>query len=173
MRFILIIYFVFFISERVSSQAIDSSIKSIRVYVKTIDSLNRMSTKKTGLVSSMSEGSIESTKKGGLKGRGFSRITTTSPDSDTVYLIQQHDNLEKNLYQSYYFEFDKLVFSRIELRDDDGKNITLFLQEEYYADDKVVLSSIDGNKLKKKYKWRTDFDHMASGYSYLREFKKG
>jgi len=168
MRFILIIYFGLFIGERVSGQTVDNSIGNIKTYVKTTDSLT-----KTRYVSSMSEGSIKSTKKRGREGRGFSRTTVTSVDSDTVYLIRQHDNLEKNLTQSYYFKSDKLVFCRIEVQDDDNVNATLFRQEEYYKDDKVILSTVDKNELKKKYKRRTDFDHMANGYYYLKDYKNG
>jgi len=177
MRILLMIYFGFFLNERGLCQNTSHSIENIKAYVKMVDSLSSIKTylkidkeEQVKLVLSLSEGTIED-KKRRLKG-GFSVVTITNSDSDTVYSIQKHDNLEKNLYQSYYFQSDKLVFSRIELKNDDDKNDTLFLQEEYYADNKMILSVIDKSKLKKKYKWRTDIDHVASAYYYLMEFKK-
>jgi len=122
------------------------------------------------LVLTIAEGTIEDPKRG-LNG-GFSRKTIASHDGDTVYLIQQHDNLDNNLTQSYYFQSGKLVFSRIELQRDDNGNATLFLQEMYYVDDKAILAISEKNGLRKKWKWRVDFDQMAKGYSFLMDFKK-
>lgn len=162
MRILLIIFFCLFIIKQGSSQTVDR----IKTYVKAIDSLTR-----TRLVLNISEGSIKGIKKRGLKGGGFSRTTVTSPGSDTVYLIQQHDNIHKNLIQSYYFKSDTLIFCRIRVQDDNDLNETLFLQEKYYNNDKVILSIVSKNKLKKKYKWRIDFNHLSNGYYYLAEFK--
>jgi hypothetical protein len=176
MRLLLLLSVGFFLSERIYCQDTDYSIENIKAYVKMIDSLSGVKTylkigmaEQMKLVLSISEGTVKNPKRG-LKG-GFSKTTITGAD-DTVYSIQYHDNLKKNLYQSYYFKSGKLVFSRIELQNDDGQNATLFFQEEFYADDKIILSTIDINKLIKKYEWRTDFSPQVHGYAYLKEFKE-
>jgi hypothetical protein len=175
--FLLLIYFGLFLNERVSSQSTDNIITEIKTYVNKVDSLSSIKTflttdkdVKAQLIPTISEGPIEN-KKRGLKG-GFSIETVTSSDMDTLYIIKHHDNIEKNLYKSYYYRSGRLVFSKIELQDDGDTNATLFLEQEYYMDDKVVLSTIDKNKLRQKYKWRVDFDPLTDGYLYYKKFKE-
>lgn len=121
------------------------------------------------LVTSISEGSIKNNK--GVVNGGFSKETTTSPDGDTVYLIRYHDNLEKNLTQSYYFKHRKLVFSNVELQELKMNGAILFQRQEYYKNDKVVFAATSKKKLKKKYEWRTNFNSLTNGYFYLNESK--
>src|SRR5688500_15799273 len=124
MRLLLLVIFGFLFSEKVSSQTPDNSIKDIKAYVKRIDSLSDIKTflasDKAQLVLKISEGQIEN-KKRGLKG-GFSNETITNPGMDTLYLFRRHDNLEMNLYESYYYTSGKLVFSKIELKSEDDTN---------------------------------------------------
>ena len=174
MRLFLLISFGLFINESVCSQTTDNAIRDIKTYVNKIDSLCSIKTWLTAdkalLIPTISEGAIEN-KKRGLKG-GFSNETVTSPDIDTVYLIKRSDNLDKYLIESYYFKNDKLVFSKIELQDGENERKTLFLRQDYFKDDKVISTTFDKNELKKKYKWRTDFDPLTNGYFYYKEFKK-
>jgi hypothetical protein len=162
-----------FACVRLFAQTSDKSIAYIKIYVRVIDSLSEVRTEDARLITRLDEGYISTTKKSKFKSSGFSLETVTSVDGDTVFLIRHSDSLEKYLIKSYYFKSDKLVFSRIEVKDDDSVNATLFRQEEYYKDDKVILSTVDKNELKKKYKWRTDFDHKANGYYYLKDYING
>ena len=173
MRFTLIISIGLFFSERLFSQTTYNSIERIKIFVRAIDSLSDIRTGDVRLILKLEEGYVSITKKGKFKSSGFSLATVTSFNGDTVFLIQHSDGLEKNLIESYYFKSDKLVFSRIELlQDREDDNTTLFLQQEYYYDDKVRLSTVDKNGFRKKLRWRTDFDHKKQAYYYLKNYKK-
>jgi hypothetical protein len=173
MRFFLLFCFGLLFSGKALGQSSDNSIEDIKAYVDRIDSLTDIKTflasDKAELILTISEGQIKN-KKRGLKG-GFSNEEITNPDMDTLYLFRRHDNLEKNLYESYYYRSDKLVFSKIELRGDDDTNTILFLKQVYYKDDKIIGSTIDQDKLNKKYEWRINFDPLTNGYQYLKDFK--
>jgi hypothetical protein len=173
MRPFLLVYFGLLLSEKVSSQTAINSIEDIKTYVNKIDSLSHIKTfsenNKAQLILTISDGQIKN-KKRRLKG-GFSNEEITDSDMDTLYLFRRHDNLQMNLYESYYYKSDKLVFSKIELKGDNDSNATLFLKQVYYKDDKVIFSTIDQDKLEKQYKWRIDFDPLTSGYFYLKDFK--
>lgn len=172
MRLFLLICFGHFINVRVLSQTTDNTINDIVVYVNKVDSLCSLKTLTTTdkLIATISEGTIEN-KKRGLKG-GFSNETITNPNMDTIYLIKHTDNLDKYLIETYYFKNDKLVFSKIELQDEENEKMILFLRKDYYKDDKSVSTTFDKKESKKKYKWRTDFDPRTNGYFYYKDFKE-
>jgi hypothetical protein len=164
MKFTLIVCFGFCLNAKLFSQENNETVKSIKTHIEKINHSNS----EAKLLQSVSEGIIEN-KKRGLRG-GFSNASATNFDMDTVYLIQRSDNLEKSLVESYYFKFNKLVFSKLELLDSDNRKKTLFLKEEYYLNDSVVSTFIHVNKLRRKDKWRVDFNALANGYSYLKDF---
>ena len=136
-----------------------------------VDSLINIKTTQSRLHEFLSEGSVTSTRRGIGPG-GFSMSTFTDVTGDTIFLIQHRDNLQQYLIESYYFKRDRLVFSRIELQDGAHDLATIFLQEEYYSDDKVIRTVVVKDTLKKKGRWRTKFDRLAHGYYYLGVFKK-
>jgi hypothetical protein len=148
---------------------------TIELDIKKIDSLSSIKTylNTTGgegqvkMVPVISEGTIENMKRK-LKG-GFSQITFANPTFDTLHLIQYSDNLEKYLIQTYYYKSNRLLASLIELKDQDK---TIFRQQKYYRDDKIIFVSTEQRKLKRKYKWRIEFDPLESGYFYLKSFEE-
>lgn len=172
MRLFLIIFLGLFLNERAYSQNTDDLIQDIKVFVKKVDSLSSIETilkqDTAALQQEIEEGPIW-TKRGSLKG-GFSTMIVTD-SKNSVYSIQYHDNLLKNIYKYFYYRSDKLIFSKIMMKDNRGDNNILFLQEVFFNNDKMLLSIIDSNKLKKKYRWRIDIDPLLNGYSYLNNYK--
>lgn len=173
MRLFQLTVFGIFSCETVLGQIQKTAIEDVSIYVKKIDSLRDatilVATNSPGFVTSIAEGIIEHTKRK-LRG-GFSTEITSDTTGKILYVIRNSDNLQKNLYKSYYFKSDKLVFSEIKLTDDDGLSDVLFLRRDIYHDDEVIYSTTDASHLKAKYRWRIDFDPLTDGYSYLRQFR--
>ena len=128
------------------------TISKINAFTKHIDSLSDNGEGQNLIVKSIAEGKItqqivstsivghnnkidttQTTKNG-----GFGRYTIHNIKGDTVYKISYHDNINKNFYETYYYQDNKLVYAKIDYQED-GIGQTFYYREEYYKDNTVLF----------------------------------
>ena len=61
----------------------------------------------------------------------FNKVIVASPNGKELYKIDYHDNHDKNFYETYYYQNNKLIAAIVTLKDETDHNV-LFYKEEYY-----------------------------------------
>lgn len=162
------------------------AILKIKGYTKYIDSLSDNDERQLFVIKSIAEGEIiqnivstsidEHTKRidtiRKTKYGGFGRYTTGNIKGDTVYKILYHDNIEKNFYEIYYYKNNKLIYAKIDYKED-GIGQTFYYREEYYEDDDILFVNESRKPIDLIFRQRVRFDLRKKGKEYLEEFKAG
>jgi hypothetical protein len=94
-------------------------VRKIERYSLSIDTIskeNYINNKPSKKVLTIHQEGQISDKKRRLRG-GFSEYITYENNSDTIFKIRIHDNLQKNLYKQYYYKGNELVMAKVELQD--------------------------------------------------------
>jgi hypothetical protein len=139
-------------------------VKEIRAYTRQVDSLIAKR-EGTSIMRSIAEGPISAkhsvnAETQTLKG-GFSIYSYETFRSDTVFLINYNDNLQKYRVEHYYLRNNVLVFASTELQDwENGPYKTLYRREEYYQPrdkDKPSISLLVKDELTDEYLWRVEY----------------
>jgi hypothetical protein len=158
-------------------------IKNVRQYISYIDSLTRLKKMPNNLAETVAEGPVtveefliskdnrDTLPKKKILG-GYGKYTIQNRRGDTVYKIYYHDNIDMNLFETYYFRNNNLIGAKIELQDE-GIGNTIFSKEEYYKNSKIVFSSSTKNNLSERYQKRVEISLLETGAKFLTEFKKG
>jgi predicted lactoylglutathione lyase len=160
-------------------------VKNIKVYIKYIDSLSENDESQKFLVKSIVEGKInqETVKTSNVrhnnkidtirttKSGGFGKYTTENIKGDTVYKIFYHDNIDKNYYETHYFEDNKLVYSKIDYQENGIIGKTFYYKEEYYKDKRVLMTNESSKSIEKQFRKRVNFDLQRKGNYFFAEFQ--
>lgn len=164
----------------------DSSIKSqINSYINYIDTLINTDDRQNFIIRSIAEGQISQevvttqitghynkvdTIRNKING-GWSKYTYQNIKGDTVYKIDYHDNLRKNLYLTFYYKDNQLVYSKLDYQEN-GVEQTFYRKEEYYFNGQIAYSIKTPNQIDEEYKRRTDINLYLKGNEYYNEFVK-
>jgi hypothetical protein len=90
---------------------------------------------------------------------------------DTLFKVEYHDNLQKNLYLTFYYMSNKLVYGKLEYQED-GIGQTFYEREEFYGDSSLLLVNETKMDLKDDYKKRAAYSLRKRGQEYFEDFKK-
>ncbi len=147
-----------------------SLIDETRSYVKFIDSINKLAyVQDLGFMKSVADGIIKK-KKRVIGGSGV--YTLSDYQGDSVFRIMYHDNLNVNIYKTYYYRLNKQVCATLELQTTDGKHIILYRKEEFYYNDTIIFTSTQKDATADKYSNKTNFNLFEDGLNFLTDFHK-
>jgi len=153
----------------VLAQVDTSSISQTRNYVKYIDSINKLDyVQDKGFMTSVADGSI---KTNGKVVGGFGIYTLSNSKGDTAFRIEYHDNLDINIYKTYYFMFDKLIYATLELQNGSANTKSIYLKEEFYNNGNIVWTTTNEEKTAHKYSEKTNILLYKDGLNFLVDFK--
>ena len=154
----------------VFAQIDTSSISQARNYVKYIDSINKLDyVQDKGYMKSVADGIFKAD--GEVVG-GFGIYTLSNSKGDTAFRIEYHDNLNINIYKTYYFQFDKLIYATLELQDGRSNMKSIYRKEEFYKNDNIIWTNTNKEKSAEKYFDKTNFLLYQDGLKFLADFKK-
>ena len=159
-------------------------VRRIIAFTKYIDSLSENDDSQKFVVKSISEGTItQEIVKTSIAGHGnkndtirktktggFGKYTIENINGDTVYKILYHDNIDKNFYETHYYKDNKLVYSKIDYQED-GVGQTFYYKEEFYKNDRIVLTKESTKSIDTIFRQRVSFDLRKKGEDLLTEFK--
>ncbi|RZM30337.1 MAG: hypothetical protein EOO88_01220 [Pedobacter sp.] len=113
-----------------SGQVLPSAAIPIDQYCDQIDSLIAMDAPDGGIVRSLIEGTISETTVDSshntsavrtiTRTGGFSTTTYSNTKGDTLFKIAYHDNLDSNLYMTFYYRVNKVVYAKIDYTGSDA-----------------------------------------------------
>jgi hypothetical protein len=173
----------------VKGQFVKSYIVEVNFYTSRIDSLATQHDfseirRNIDLEMTLAEGTIsqQTTKViyNGTKGKndtivkseiigGFSKKTLTI--GDTILRILYHDNVDKNIYETFYFKNNQLICSKVRLEDNGIGNV-LYNGIEYYRAGILMYTKSPPTKAKKKYRARIAFSWWQTGTESYQEFRR-
>ena len=169
-NFIATVFLTIYSYNSVFAQVDTSLIGQTRSYVKYIDSISKLDfIQDKGFMTSVADGIIKTD--GEVVG-GFSIYTLSNSKGDTVFRIEYHDNLNINIYKTYYFKFDKLIYATLELQDGSDNMKSIYLKEEFYNNENIIWTTIKKEKSTEKYFDKTNFLLYQDGLKFLAGFKK-
>jgi hypothetical protein len=122
----------------------------------------------TKVIFNETEGKNDTITKSGIVG-GFSLETLTK--GDTILSILYHDNVEKNIYEAFYFRNNQLICSKVRL-EDNGIGHVLYNGEEYYLGNQIKYTISPPSKARKRYRARVAFSWRERGNEYYQQFKE-
>jgi hypothetical protein len=162
----------------VKGQVLESYIAEVNVYTSRVDSLatHHETTLAEGTISRQisrviyngAKGKNDTIVKSEIVG-GFSKETLIV--GDTILRILYHDNVDKNIYETFYFKNNQLICSKVRLEADGIGNV-LYNGIEYYRAGILVYKKSPPTKAKKKYRARVAFSWLETGTEYYREFRQ-
>jgi len=159
-------------------QVLDSYIAEVNFYASRVDSLathydiilaeGTISHQTTKVIYNETKGKNDTIVKSEIIG-GFSKETLTV--GDTILRILYHDNVDKNIYETFYFKNNQLICSKIRLEADGIRNV-LYNGIEYYRSGILIYTKSPPAKAKKKYRARIMFSWQETGTKYYQEFRQ-
>ena len=148
-----------------------SPISKIKCYINYIDSIEKLEyVQNLGFITSIADGII---KNGDDVIGGFGVYTLSNSKADTAFRIQYHDNLDMNIYKTYYYRSNQLLYAIVELKDWRNGMKVIYKKEEFYNDNKVIWTTLQKEKSANKYFNKTDFSLFEDGLKFIDDFKKG
>ena len=149
---------------------VDSTIVSqIKAYVKQIDSLDDLDyVQNIGLIKSVTDGEILRNK---VVIGGFGIYTLSNSKSDTVLRIRYHDNVDINIYKTYYYRYNKLIYSIVELKEWRSVVKTIYRKEEFYDKERILLTTLQNEESANKFAEKTRFSLYQDGIKYINNFR--
>ena len=154
----------------VFAQVETPSISETRNYVKYLDSINKLDhVQDNGFMTSVADGIIKTD--GEVVG-GFGIYTLSNSKGDTAFRIEYHDNLNINIYKTYYFKFDKLIYATLELQDEKENMKSVYWKEEVYNNNNIVWTITNKDNSAEKYFDKTIFLLYQDGLKFLADFNK-
>lgn len=112
---------------------IDTS--AIRNYVYWVDT-------NSNLTERISEGKILNKRHKAIG--GFSISTYCDKTTDIIHKISYHDNSDKNIYLTFYYQRNKLVLANVRL-EKDGVGKIIYYSDEFYVNDSLLVKYSKGN----------------------------
>ncbi len=97
----------------------------------------------------------------------FSSLTTSGENGRNVYKIETEDNLAVWRNRKYYYKGNRLVFARIELKDNGKTPVLIYARKEYYRNDSIIHRETMVNKVSHDDSWRTDVNLQLTSRTFL------
>ena len=94
-----------------------------------------------------------------------------SYQGDTVFEISYHDNVDNNIYETYYFQNKQLICSKVEVGGY-GLGAPLYRGAEYYRNGKIVYSINPASEAPKEFHDRVGSSWWEKGNEYYEQVKK-
>ena len=150
---------------------VDSSVVlEIKAYAKHLDSLDKLPYPEDfGYMTSIADGII---KRDNIVVGGFGVYTLSNAKGDTVLRIEYHDNLDINIYKTYYFRNNNLIFSTVELQDESKEMKCIYHKEEAYVEKKIIWATTQKGEISDTYFYKTNFEMYNDGLKYLHDFMR-
>ena len=104
---------------------------------------------------------------------GFGIYTLSNLKGDTALRIEYHDNLDINIYKTYYYNYNKLIFATVDLQTEETNAKTIYHKEEFYNNGTIIWTKTQKEKSADNYFDKTNFILFEDGLKYLDDFKKG
>lgn len=171
LKFISIIILTLCSCNFLLAQVDTSFVLETRMYAKQLDSLNGLSHPQDfGFITSIADGII---KRDDVVVGGFGVYTLSNIKGDTALRIEYHDNLDINIYKTYYFRNNKLIFARVELREEKNNMKSIYRKEEIYEESKIIWVIAQKEKTADRYFDKINFSIYEDGLKFLDDFMKG
>jgi hypothetical protein len=171
LKFILTLLLTFcccgFLSAQVDTSIIIETAKNYSKYLDSVDKLDHP--QNFGYVTSVADGII---KRDDIVVGGFGIYTLSNAGGDTAFRIECHDNLDINIYKTYYYKNNKLIYAIVELQDGKNNMKNLYRKEEFYNDNKIIRTIIQSDKKAGRYYDKTSFSLYADGMKFFDDFLK-
>ncbi len=146
------------------------AVHDTRIYAQRLDSISELGYPQDfGYMKSVADGII---KRDDVIIGGFGVYTLSNAIGDSALKIKYHDNLDVNIYKTYYYKNHELIYANVELRDRTSKQNVLYHKEEFYNNGKIVWAKTNETKKVKKYISRVKFSIYDDGLKFLDNFKK-
>lgn len=143
----------------------------------SLASLNQSGEALHGFVESLSEGPISmevsntADKTLYRKTGGFGIYVFKDAKRDLILRIIYHDTIDKNFYETYYYEDNKLVYGRVDYKDEDRKQTVLFSRTGFYHNG-ALLKEERNRHTKFKPPVRAKLDLLKGGNERLKSALK-
>lgn len=145
-------------------------VSGIKVYSKQVDSLSKLSLLyNNDLMSSVSEGIIKTGKK--IDG-GFGLYTFSNQKGDSVFRIEYHENIDINIYKTYYFKHNNLILSKVILQEGNQGLKIIYRKEEIYEGNVCIWTNTIKEKGAERYLDKVNFSMFDDGMASLTQFLK-
>ena len=152
------------------AQVDTSIVLETKIYAKQLDSLDKLPHPQDfGFMTSIADGII---KKDDIVVGGFGVYTLSNAKGDTALRIEYHDNLDINIYKTYYFKNNKLIFAIVELQDGRDNMKSIYHKEEIYAESKIIWTITQKEKKANIFFDKTNFALYDDGLKFLADFMK-
>ncbi len=152
------------------AQVDTSIILETKAYAKQLDSLDKLPhLQDFGFMTSIADGII---KRDDIVVGGFGVYTLSNAKGDTALRIEYHDNLDINIYKTYYFKNNKLIFATVELQNGIDNMKCIYRKEEMYDENKIIWTSTQKEKKANRYFDKTNFAMYDDGLKFLDDFIK-
>lgn len=146
-----------------------SIIAKTKSYAQYLDSVNKPAySRNHGYATTIADGII---KRNDIIIGGFSIYTLSNAAGDTAFRIEYHDNLDINIYKTYYYKNNKLIYATVELQGGRNNSEIIYQKEEFYDDGQITRTILQQNKKAKRYSDKTNFSLYHDGLKFLEEFK--
>lgn len=152
------------------AQVDTSIVLETKTYAKHLDSLDKLPHPQDfGFMTLIADGII---KRDDIIIGGFGVYTLSNAKADTAFRIEYHDNLDINIYKTYYFKNNKLIFATVELQDGRDNMKSIYRKEEIYDQNKIIWTTIRKEKKADRYFDKTNFGLYDDGLKLLADFMK-
>ena len=155
-----------FISAQVDTSYIVTTTKNYTKYLDSVDKLDHP--QNFGFMTSVADGII---KRDNIVVGGFGVYTLSNAKGDTALRIEYHDNLDINIYKTYYYKDNNLIYAVVELQDGRNNMKVLYHKEELYDADQTIWTKITQDKKANKYIDKINFSMHNDGLKFLNDFK--
>lgn len=94
----------------------------------------------------------------------------TNPAKDSIYKVFYWDNIDSDLYKTFYYIENKLVYAKVEIWNLANIEAT-YTREEYYKDGIIVDRIISEEDFNPKHTYRIEFSLFNDGSNYKKWLK--
>jgi hypothetical protein len=160
-------------------------IRGVRAYVEMVDTLQDFPLENPRTAMGISEGpitnmQIQTSMKGGKKitDTSFQMIGGHETEflysykGDTLFPIIYSDNVPKNIYATYYYRNDTLIYGQVRLEDNTSNFKMLYQGAEYYRNGKICYSERPPINLPDELQGQLHFNWYQKGIEYLHQYQK-
>jgi hypothetical protein len=165
LKYILVSLLTFY-NQVCFSQHDTTAVAQIKIYTHYLDSVSEVD---FGYNTHVEDGTII---RDNVVIAGYGVYTLSNLANVTAFRIEYHDNLEVNLYKTFYYKSNLLLFAKMELKDVKGNSRVLYSREEYYKDGKLIFAQTNDTKASKAYVHRLPLPLWEEGNKFLNEFRK-
>lgn len=97
----------------------------------------------------------------------FRSLATSDENERMVYKIETEDDLSGWRIRKYYFKDNRLVFARMELKENGKTAELLYARKEYYRNDSIIHQETSVNKVSQEAGWITEVSLPLTARTFL------